>query len=162
MIRQVTTREAGQQYKDGIMKIDIKHCNNITSAKVSIEEGKLNIKFAPNGTGKSTISKAIQFATAKDAQALAELLPFKFRGENPDNIKPEVVGVENFDSIMCFNEEYVNKFTFQPDELVSNSFDIFIRTEAYKEKERDIQELTSAVQQQFANNPNSNKMLILN
>lgn len=141
------------------MEIDIKQCNNITSAKVSIEAGKLNIKFAPNGTGKSTISKAIQFASAKDDQALAELLPFKFRGENPDNIKPEVVGVEHFDSIMCFNEEYVNKFTFQPDELVSNSFDIFIRTEAYKEKERDIQALTSAVQQQFANNPNLETLL---
>lgn len=141
------------------MEIDIRHCNNFTSAKVSIEAGKLNIKFAPNGTGKSTISKAIQFASAKDDQALAELLPFKFRGENPNNIKPEVVGVEQFDSIMCFNEEYVSKFTFQPDELVSNSFDIFIRTEAYKEKERDIQALTNAVQQQFANNPDLETLL---
>ena len=40
-----------------------------------------------------------------------------------------------------------------------NSFDIFIRTEAYKEKERDIQALTSAVQQQFANNPNLEALL---
>lgn len=141
------------------MEIDIRHCNNFTSAKIHIEAGKLNIKFAPNGTGKSTISKAIQFASTKNEQALAELLPFKFRGENPDNIKPEVTGIEHFDSIMCFNEEYVSKFTFQPDELVSNSFDIFIRTEAYKEKERDIQALTSAVQQQFANNPDLEMLL---
>lgn len=57
------------------MEIEIQHCNNFTSAKVSIEAGKLNIKFAPNGTGKSTISKAIQFASTKNDQALAELLP---------------------------------------------------------------------------------------
>jgi hypothetical protein len=137
--------------KDGKMEIDIKHCNNITVAKITIETSKLNIKFAPNGTGKSTISKAIQFASTNNKQALAELLPFKCRENNPDKIKPEVIGVEHFDSIMCFNEEYVKKFTFQADELVSNSFDIFIRTEAYQAKERDIQAFTNAVQQQFAN-----------
>lgn len=134
------------------MEIDIKHCNNITSAKIFIEAHKLNIRFAPNGTGKSTISKAIQFASAKNEQALAGLLPFKFRSENPNKIRPEVFGVENLSCILCFNEEYVNKFTFQPDELVSNSFDIFIRSDAYNEKERDIRVFTSAVQQQFANN----------
>lgn len=141
------------------MEIDIKHCNNITSAKVFIEAGKLNIKFAPNGTGKSTISKAIQFASARDEQALAELLPFKFRDGNPDNIKSEVIGIEHFDSIMCFNEDYVSKYTFKPDELVSNSFDIFIRSDTYKKKEREIQAFTSAVQQQFANNPDLERLL---
>jgi ABC-type lipoprotein export system ATPase subunit len=141
------------------MEIDIKHCNNIDSAKISIGEGKLNIKFAPNGTGKSTISKAIQFASAKDEQALAKLLPFKFREENIDNIKPEVVGVENFDSIMCFDEEYVSKFTFKPDELVSNSFDIFIRTESYKVKEQEIQALTNSVQKKFSDNPELEKFI---
>jgi len=38
------------------MEINIKHCNNFTSAKVSIEAGKLNIKFAPNGTGSRRLS----------------------------------------------------------------------------------------------------------
>jgi energy-coupling factor transporter ATP-binding protein EcfA2 len=135
------------------MELEIKHCNNITAAKVSIELGKLNIKLAPNGTGKSTISKAIQFASTENQKALADLLPFKLRAHNPESITPEVIGIEHIASIMSFNEEYVSKFTFQADELVSNSFDIFIRTEAYKEKDRDIQALTSAVRQQFLNNP---------
>jgi len=37
---------------------------------------------------------------------------------------------------MCFNEEYVGQFVFKQDELLSNSFDIFIRTDAYKQKNR--------------------------
>ncbi|MCX2803210.1 hypothetical protein OQJ68_15565, partial [Microbulbifer thermotolerans] len=48
------------------MEINVKNCNNITTAKIVIEENKLNIKLAPNGTGKSTISKAIQFASSKE------------------------------------------------------------------------------------------------
>ncbi len=112
------------------MDIQIKNCNNITSAHVIISPNKLNIKFAPNGTGKSTISKAIQFASTNDEAALANLLPFKLREDNPDNIQPEVVGIGQENNTLCFNEEYVNKFTFQPDELVNNSFDIFIRTDS--------------------------------
>jgi energy-coupling factor transporter ATP-binding protein EcfA2 len=131
------------------MDIQIRNCNNITSANVNISPSKLNIKFAPNGTGKSTISKAIQFASTNDEAALESLLPFKYREDNPDNIQPEVVGVVQGSDTLCFNEEYVNKFTFQPDELVNNSFDIFIRTESYKEKETQIKEFTRAVREQF-------------
>ncbi|MEH6732096.1 MAG: hypothetical protein V7726_16185 [Pseudoalteromonas distincta] len=75
------------------MDIQIKNCNNITSANITILLNKLNIKFLPNGTGKSTISKAIQFTSTNDGTALANLLPFKFRERNPDNIQPEVEGI---------------------------------------------------------------------
>ena len=37
----------------------IKNCNNIKETSIIIEEGNLNIKFAINGTGKSTIAKAL-------------------------------------------------------------------------------------------------------
>jgi hypothetical protein len=134
------------------MEINVKNCNNITEGQLVIEEEKLNIKFAPNGTGKSTISKAIQFASGEDDKALADLLPFKLRENNPENLIPEVSGVEHLDSIMCFNEEYVSQFTFKPDELLSNSFDILIRTDAYKAIEAEIKQYVEAIQQQFTNN----------
>lgn len=135
------------------MEIVVKNCNNIDSATVTVDEGKLNIKFAPNGTGKSTIAKAIQYGSDRDESALAELMPFKYRDNNPDNNKPEVVGVEHIDKIMCFNENYVSQFTFKPEELVSNSFEIFIRSEEYKAAEKEIGELVLTIQQQFTNNP---------
>ena len=135
------------------MDIKINNCNSINTADISIALNKLNIKFAPNGTGKSTISKAILFASMNDEADLASLLPFKLREDNPDNIQPEVIGVEPDFKVLCFNEEYVNKFTFQPDELVNNSFDIFIRTDSYKEKEEEIHEFIQEVRVQFDNSP---------
>lgn len=45
------------------MQFKIKNCTNIDSAKISLSEGKLNIKFAPNGTGKSTIARAVLLGT---------------------------------------------------------------------------------------------------
>ena len=48
------------------MNIEIKNCNNIDSGNISLVENKLNIKFAPNGTGKSTIARAIIVGASND------------------------------------------------------------------------------------------------
>lgn len=134
------------------MNIEIKNCNNIDSAKITLDENKLNIKFAPNGTGKSTIARAVLLGAKGDQDLLKELMPFKLRKDNPESKQPEVIGAEALQNIMCFNEEYVSQFVFRPDELLSNSFDIFIRTDAYKQKEQEIEELVRNIKQLFSGN----------
>jgi predicted ATP-binding protein involved in virulence len=118
------------------IQIEVKNCNNLDAAVISLAKGKLNIKFAPNGTGKSTIARAVLLAAKGEQSLLSELIPFKLRKNNPENKQPEVKVTEVLENIMCFNEEYVSQFVFKPDELLSNSFDIFIRTDAYKQKAR--------------------------
>lgn len=43
--------------------IKIQNCNNIINGELVVEEGKLNIFYGINGTGKTTIAKAIEFST---------------------------------------------------------------------------------------------------
>ena len=133
------------------MNIEIKNCKNIDAASISIAEGKLNIKFAPNGTGKSTIARAITLGISENSD-LGELMPFKLRKDNPENKQPEVNGLNSIQQVMCFNEDYVSQFVFKPEELLSNSFEIFIKTDAYREKEREIEELVSNIKQLFSEN----------
>ncbi|MCZ7590962.1 MAG: AAA family ATPase [Kiritimatiellae bacterium] len=133
------------------MNIEIKNCKNIDSASISIAEGKLNIKFAPNGTGKSTIARAITLGISENSD-LGELMPFKLRKDNHENKQPEVNGLNSIQQVMCFNEDYVSQFVFKPEELLSNSFEIFIKTDAYREKEREIEELVSNIKQLFSEN----------
>ncbi|EIZ8001285.1 AAA family ATPase [Salmonella enterica] len=134
------------------MDVEIRNCNNIDKACITLSENKLNIKFAPNGTGKSTISRAIMHSVTQDADGLNSLLPFKFRAANPADFQPSVTGTEHIQDVMCFDEKYVSQFTFQPDELVSNSFDIFIKTEAYNQTEREIDSMVMAIRQEFSGN----------
>ena len=75
-------------------------------AQITIEENTINIKFGINGTGKSTISKAIQLQCSNEKQ-LKGLTPFKYLEENPDNIIPSVDGIENIKSVAVFNESYI-------------------------------------------------------
>lgn len=134
------------------IQIEIKNCNNIDSAAISLEEQKLNIKFAPNGTGKSTIAKAVLLGAKGDQSLLSELIPFKLRKENPEKKQPEVKGTEALKNIMCFNEDYVSQFVFKLNELLINSFDILIRTEDYKQREQEIEELVRHIKQLFSGN----------
>ena len=115
------------------MNICIKYCNNIDEGNVELLENRLNIKYAINGTGKSTISKAISIYLkdkTKSSEELKKLKPFKFLSSDENN--PEIIGIENLKDVKVFDEEYVNKYVFLPDELVQGSFDIFIRDEEYE------------------------------
>ncbi|OEE60785.1 AAA family ATPase [Enterovibrio norvegicus] len=132
------------------MKITIENCNSIDLADIALKAGKLNIKFAPNGTGKSTIAKAITLHSQKDT--LDSLMPFKLKTDNPNSKKPIVTTDVEIKSVMCFNEEYVRQFTFQSDELVSNSFDIFIRTDAYNLVEKEIEDIVKEINGLFDGN----------
>jgi energy-coupling factor transporter ATP-binding protein EcfA2 len=134
-----------------MMNIEIMNCNNIDTANISMVENKLNIKFAPNGTGKSTIARAIVLG-AVEGSNLNELLPFKLRDSNPNNRKPEITGLNNLHNVMCFNEEYVSQFVFKQDELLNNSFEIFIRTDAYTQKEQEIEDIVAEIKQLFTGN----------
>lgn len=118
----------GAQY----MIIEIKNCNNIDNCEIRIEENKLNIKYAVNGIGKSTISKAIDSSVndrLNGTDTLNKLTPFKAVGD--DSVAPSVDGTSSIDSVKVFDEEYINVFVFKPDELLKGSFDIFIRDEDY-------------------------------
>lgn len=134
------------------MDFEIKHCNNLDLAKIKIMEGRLNIKFAPNGVGKSTIAKAIQYCMNDNDNVLDELMPFKLMNENPNGVSPEVVGAEQVSSVMCFNEDYVNNIAFQPDELVTNSFDVFVKNDNYKKLESEIEVIMQKIKSLFVNN----------
>lgn len=50
------------------MRLKISNCNNIDNGEFDIVEGRLNIKYAINGTGKSTISKTIEAFVTNDQE----------------------------------------------------------------------------------------------
>lgn len=128
------------------MRLEIRNCNNIDSGIIEIAEDRLNIKYAINGTGKSTVSKAICNAVLdreNSTNNLSELRPFK--SIDDDTIQPSVVGAESIGSIRVFDESYINEFVFKPDDLLKGSFDIFIRCPDYDAGIREIESLVAQI-----------------
>jgi len=130
--------------------IKIENCNSIEKAEITISEGTLNIKYGPNGLGKSTIARAIVASIANDG-SLQNLKPFKYRSA-ADQHEPAVSGTENIGSILVFDDSYVSQFAFQRDEVLKNSFDIFIKTDTYKAAMQEIEDLLAGIKSAFDGN----------
>lgn len=60
---------------------------------------------------------------------------------------------------MIFDEEYINQHTFQPRELVKNSFEIFIKNDKYDEWLKEINKLTENTRNAFQDNEIINKFI---
>ncbi|NKM28642.1 AAA family ATPase [Rhizobium laguerreae] len=131
------------------LSVVVSNCNSVDRAEISIHEGRLNIKYGPNGLGKSTLAKAI-VSQIRGGETLQELIPFKNR-EKADASPPSVEGINDMSSALVFDEEYVQQFVFQKDEVLKNSFDIFIKTPDYVAAMEAIDLLLSGVKQALTN-----------
>lgn len=104
----------------------ISNCNNISNADIEIVKGFLNIKYAANGTGKSTIAKAIQ--KASEGEDLNELQSYGAEE------KPALISDSPIDNVLVFDEDFVNNFVFLESEVIGNSFEVFIKSPEYDKK----------------------------
>ncbi len=130
--------------------IAIANCNSISEAEITLQRESLNIKYGPNGIGKSTIARALMLS-ANDDDALRDLLPFKYRQGAGDEA-PAVVGAEEIKNVLVFDEHYVAQFVFQPDEVVKNSFEIFINTREYQKGIEELEDIFEDLKKLFLEN----------
>jgi predicted ATPase len=139
--------QVGVSIPNSPMTIHISNCNNLDSAEITLVKSALNIKYGPNGIGKSTIAKALTLR-ADGSDALKELTPFKYR-EGTGHPEPAIVGADSIQSVLTFDDQYVSQFVFQQDEVLKNSFEIFINTAEYQAGNKEIEDLFAALQTTF-------------
>jgi ABC-type hemin transport system ATPase subunit len=77
--------------------ITITDCNSITEAQITLRRESLNIKYGPNGIGKSTLARAL-ILNAQGEGALQDLLPFKYR-QGGSAEAPAVVGADEIKKV---------------------------------------------------------------
>ncbi|MCC9174860.1 ATP-binding protein [Arthrobacter sp. zg-Y179] len=139
-------------------QIRIRNCNSIDQATISLRRSSLNIKYGPNGLGKSTIARALTLRTEGE-ESLNALTPFKYRSI-ADGPRPVVEGAEEINSVLTFNDAYVTQFVFQPDEVLKNSFEIFINTDDYKQGLEKIESMFVSLKETFALQTEFNEALL--
>ena len=114
------------------MDINIKNCNNIKTADIRVEKNALNIKYGMNGTGKSTIAKAIE-----KRDDLAELRTFG------SELEPEIIISESISKVEVFNNDFINRIIFNGSQVIDNGFEVFVKTDEYDKKRKEITDILS-------------------
>ncbi len=137
--------------------VQIKNCNSIEVANISITKNTLNIKYGPNGLGKSSIAKAILASTLNDG-SIESLKPFKYRAQ-ANQFEPEVLGIEEINSVLVFDDLYVSQFVFQRDEILKNSYEIFIKTDAFLAAMKEIDLEFNGIRSGFDGNEDLSKAI---
>lgn len=148
------------------MKITIENCNNIDSGTIEIEPNKLNIKYANNGTGKSSIANSIKAFATNDQEKKNMLIPYKYMGKAA---KPNsnVTGIDDIHTVEIFDDKYVNQFLFQKDKaskeevLINDSFSIFIKTPEYDENMKKIKDQLQSITQTIQEHEKLNSIIDL-
>ena len=131
------------------MDITLHNCNNIDSGLIQIETGRLNIKYAINGTGKSTIAKALNLKVNNGDFSV--LQPFKFQGIDNRSYAPSLSINSKINNIAVFDESYINTYVFKKDELLEKSFEIFVKTEQYEKNMAEIDMMVENIRNTFKN-----------
>lgn len=119
------------------MNIIIKNCNCINEANISIIRKKINIKFAPNGTGKTSIAYALHYHDKPDI--LKEFIPYG------DNSIPEIIGMK-YKKVRVFDESYINNYLFSDNSVLNSttkSYQVFVKNDTLEEQKKIIQKKLS-------------------
>lgn len=118
----------------------ILNCNSIKQAFINVYDKCLNIKYGFNGTGKTTIAKAIYFCKQQD-ELNKQMLPYDSTNSVKCNV---IVSPKNpYKKIMIFNEDYVNKFIIKKKGDFCNTFDVLLKDEKCEQLENNIESLIS-------------------
>jgi DNA repair exonuclease SbcCD ATPase subunit len=119
--------------------INIQNCNNIAQGELPIYSNKLNIMFGRNGTGKSTMVRAITLISQQ--KALTELAPY---GISNEDVQPHIEGFSS-DNIAIFDDEYVRQYVYQTKTLIKNTFEVLIRSNEYDNAKKNIDDALSTI-----------------
>ncbi len=120
-----------------MIKINLENCYNISKCDISLKKDSLNIYYAMNGTGKSTIGKA--FELLAKGETLDSLKPFN------GDVTPSGTLSEELENVLLFNEEFVNTIVFNKSEVIDNAFNVFIKSPKYDELQASINEKLSKI-----------------
>ena len=99
-----------------IMKLILKNVGSIEQGEIHIEEGRFNIKYATNGTGKSSFARFLKAFIESNEVEKNKFIPLGT--EKEPSLSFDIAAPR---SCMLFNEDYINSYLFQSEDVLNNT-----------------------------------------
>ena len=128
--------------KANTFQISISNCRNITALEdgpLTITHHHMHLYLAKNGTGKTTISKALRFCADKSPESYNELKSFSYLQTENAAIKPLLRCSPQIKSIAVFDSDWIDNHCFSDSSIHENAFELYVSDNAIRKKmkERD-------------------------
>ena len=85
-------------------------------------------------------------------------MPFKYYTNGEEN-SPKLEGYDQFTKVAIFNEKYIEDYVYQSDELIKNSFEIFVKSPDYDKHLNEIEKLLEGINITFQNHPELEELI---
>lgn len=72
---------------------------------------------------------------------------------------PELIGYDQFKKVSVFNEKYIEDYVYQQNELIKNSFEIFVKSPDYDTHIKEIEKLLESINITFQNHPELEELI---
>jgi ABC-type dipeptide/oligopeptide/nickel transport system ATPase subunit len=134
-----------------MFSINIANCNNISNGTINVKSNYLNIYFAINGTGKSTIAKSIK--NLSNSTELDKLKSYDFEDV------PSCTSSIPINNVLLFDEDFVSTLVFKESEVLQNSFEVFIKDQEYEAQQQNISTLLKSIYIDISENQDITRIL---
>mgnify|MGYP000982025682 CR=1 FL=1 len=126
--------------------IKLSNCRNIKkSCILPIKKKVLNVFFAKNGTGKTTISKAIRHVYEPTNDTLKDLESFDYIETNDSRLAPSVSCSCQIKQLDIFDESWIDDHCFKESSVQEGAYELYVRNNEFRRYEKQRDRLLSAL-----------------
>ena len=108
-------------------EIKVENCRNVSSVSggsILIKKNALNVFYGRNGTGKSTMSLALQHAFSKTEESKKSLESYRFLESQDPAIAPVAECSTRIRGLHMFNDAWIEDHCFGKSGLQDNAYEV--------------------------------------
>ncbi|MDY3054390.1 MAG: AAA family ATPase [Collinsella bouchesdurhonensis] len=118
--------------------IELSNCRNIASVAngpIRIARNHLNVFYGKNGTGKTTLCKAIQYIAGDESCTLESLESFKYQETNDPSLQPSIKTSGKIKGLCIFDDDWIRDHCFAASTLHKDAFELYVRNKRVRDLE---------------------------
>ncbi len=133
--------------------VELNNCRNIVSVAngpIKIARNHLNVFYGKNGTGKTTLCKAIKHIAGDESCSLASLESFKYQETHDASLQPSINTSGRIKELCVFDDDWVQDHCFTPSTIHKDAFELYVRDNWSEASKRNAR-VKSAISVRFLN-----------